>query len=510
MADTADFRMIRPVAVAPFGGTFSSSGGTYYDQGGVLRTAAPGELRFTYDPADLRAPPRVLVEPAATNLLTYSEGTAAQLGSAGAVSDAAASLAGFANAIQFGDNSTTRWAYKAFATAAGGVYTLSLFVQMDDGGIPSVGMSTSSGDFQLVVESFAWGASSPAVHDLGGGKYRLALAIAATGAGTNFGLVKYPTQSARPFRVTGYQLEAGDADTSYVPTAGAPVTRAADTFTGTGLVYCNVPIPEPVYGAGTTYASGAVVRDAATGETYESITGGNLGHALTDTANWLDLGVTNRLVMLDRVVNSQTSNPDRIALVIVPGQFVSTITLLNVSGAQAVVEQPGTGYRKTISLVRHDVLSWYDFYFEEPVWQGDAFFEDIPPYSNGPIVVLIEAQGSTAALGMIDAGKSRTLGETQSELSVGVLSYSTTKTDTQGNVRMVRRPNARRMTCEVDIPVGFESEAFRLLSEYTDVEMVFIASTEYTMTYTFGFLGQWDVPLSITGKMASIEVRGLI
>jgi hypothetical protein len=323
-------------------------------------------------------------------------------------------------------------------------------------------------------------------------------------------VAKYAAQSARGFRVTGYQLEVGPKATSYTKTIGAPVTRAADTFSGTGLVYSNVPIPEPLYSSSATYAAGTVVRDAA-GKLYQSLTAGNVGAALTDTSTWLDLAsVTNRLVMFDKAVNSQTTNPDRIAFVIVPGQFVSTITLLNVAGAQAVVEQPATGYRKTASLVRHEVNNWYDFYFEEPVWQGDAFFEDIPPYSNGPIVVLVEAQGATAGLGCAFTGKSRTLGETQSELTAGVLSYSSTNTDTQGNVTMVRRPNARRINCEVDIPEGFEDEAFRLLSQYTDVEIVIVASTKYTLTYSYGFLGQWEIPLSSSGRMASIEFRGLI
>jgi hypothetical protein len=172
MADVSDFRMIRPVTVAPFGGSFTSGGGTYYDKDGTLQTAAPGELRFTYDPADLSQPPRVLVEPAATNLLLNSEGTISSLEVSGQVSNAATSVAGFVNSIQFGDNSATRWAYHTFATVPGTTYTLSVHVKMDDGGPPVIGLNGDSGaDLSMVAQSDVFGGASE-VRYVGDGVYR--------------------------------------------------------------------------------------------------------------------------------------------------------------------------------------------------------------------------------------------------------------------------------------------------------------------------------------------------
>ncbi|MDQ1920552.1 hypothetical protein [Massilia pseudoviolaceinigra] len=266
------------------------------------------------------------------------------------------------------------------------------------------------------------------------------------------------------------------------------------------------------YSAGTTYALGAIVSSIATNvhELYESQIAGNVGQAVANNpTKWLRRSATNRWNMFDKAINSQTVAPTSVSVVIQPG-LVNTITLLNVEGASATVSQSISGYSVTKSLVRHDVLNWYDFFYEEPIRAGDVVFDGIPPYAAANITITVDNAGLNAAIGGCFVGKSRTIGLTQWELTAGVLSYSTVSTDTFGNVTMVKRANAKKMNFDVRIPEGFESEAFRLLTEYTDVEMVFIASSDYSMTIAYGYLGQWEVPISNSGRAAPIEVRGLI
>lgn len=263
------------------------------------------------------------------------------------------------------------------------------------------------------------------------------------------------------------------------------------------------------YAGGTTYALGDTVTDLTNHLLYESLVAGNLGNALTDTTKWLSLGSTTRWKQFDKAVNSQTSAPETITQVFTPGELVNTVTLLNVDGASATVTQSVSGYSVTKSLVRHDVLNWYDFYYEIPVRSGDVAFTDIPPYPTSTLTITVDNAGADAAIGGCFLGKSRTIGKTQWDLSGGVLSYSTTTTSTQGDITMVRRSNAKRLNFNVQIESGFESEAYRLLSLYTDVEMVFIGAEDYSMTIAYGFLGQWEVPVSNSGKTAPIEIRGL-
>jgi hypothetical protein len=63
-----------------------ASVGTYFDSGGLLRLAAPDTPRWHYNPLNLSAPPTLLLEPSASNLMLQSGNIASAPGvSAGVV-----------------------------------------------------------------------------------------------------------------------------------------------------------------------------------------------------------------------------------------------------------------------------------------------------------------------------------------------------------------------------------------------------------------------------------------
>lgn len=266
----------------------------------------------------------------------------------------------------------------------------------------------------------------------------------------------------------------------------------------------------PAYAAGTTYAKDVIVTDVVNHQLYQSLAPSNTGKALSDTTWWLPLGATNRWKMFDKAVNSQTTAQNSVSVSIVLGELHNTLTLLNVSGASVTVSQADSGYTRTRSLVSHNVLSWYDFFYQEPLWVGDTVFDDIPPYLNSVLSVTVNSPGNQAAIGGFFVGRSKFIGTTQWELTAGILSYSTSNTDKFGNTTLVKRENAKKMNFEVAIPRGYEDEAYRFLKAADNTEMVAIASTNWAMTVSYGYLGQWDVPLSITGKTMPVEWRGLI
>jgi hypothetical protein len=147
------------------------------------------------------------------NLLGYTEGTVAQLGTGSNVTDAVSSISGFSNSIAFVDNALTRFAYKVIQTVASASYTFSLFVQMDDDSAPVVGTNTTTGDLCLILES-NFATSGITVSLVSGSIYRISGTVTGSGLTTrNFGAVKYTGQSAKGFRVTGYQLEIGSLST---------------------------------------------------------------------------------------------------------------------------------------------------------------------------------------------------------------------------------------------------------------------------------------------------------
>ena len=156
-----------------------------------------------------------------TNLLTFSDAAVANYTGISAQVVNTSPISGFTNSVAFPYTPATNIiAYKSYTTVAGIIYTISAYVQMDDGGVPVVTTSPTAGDFTLVTENNPT-PTNITVTSVGGGVYRVYASITALGGGTNTGVVKYNTQSARGFKVTGLQLVQGSVPGDYVATTSA-------------------------------------------------------------------------------------------------------------------------------------------------------------------------------------------------------------------------------------------------------------------------------------------------
>lgn len=539
---SADFLLVRPLKLDGAVSFSRASEATYWDSSGVLQTAPPNTLRITYDPADLSKAPYALVEQARENLLRHSEqlnfrppwGASNLL----TIADQAVAPDGSVTAdrlVAGTENLASHYLDQEVAGsfANGDTYTFSVFARADTLDRIALDMYYAIGStggyravFNLVdgtVESKGGIVPDGAVSitRLPGGYCRCSISGTVTVAAT------YPTRLLTRMLLVnasrgtswlsagnegvfawGAQLESGARATSYIETGVASVTCAADVVgPGAGMVYSNVPITEPLWVAGT-YALGARVRNAQN-FVFESLAAGNTA-ALTDKTKWLPLGITNRLKMFDKAVNSQTTAPDSLTVVVKAGQLANTLTLLNAAGAEVTVTQSESGYSRKVSMVSHNVTNWYDFYYQEPQWVGDITFGDVPPYINSLLTVHVKSPGNTAALGGFFFGRAKFIGTTQWGLRAGILSYSGEEEDEFGNVTLMPRDSAKKMNFEVSIPRGYEDEVYRFMRAADNVEMVAIASTNWSMTQSYGYLGQWEVPLGIEGEKMPVEWRGLI
>ena len=151
------------------------------------------------------------------NLVTYSEGAIAQYHTAVNVTDAATSITGYAASVQFGDNSVLRALYKSYVPKSGSTYTISVIVQMDDNSPPVVGLSNSSGDFCL-VSSARVTTGTPVVTSLGGNVYRVSSSFVTPDTLSDWGVIKYTTQSSKGFRITAIQVNEGSVAQNYIRT----------------------------------------------------------------------------------------------------------------------------------------------------------------------------------------------------------------------------------------------------------------------------------------------------
>ncbi|HEY6612754.1 MAG TPA: hypothetical protein VIZ86_16695 [Pseudomonas sp.] len=209
-----------------------STGGGRFNAAGQFEWLAANEPRFDYDPVTL-LPRGLLIEEQRTNLLLESEfrnGLTDTPVKGGLVSAVAFAGLPSGTGVAFGHDGVapSTYAYRAYATSAGVAYTFSVFVRMDDGNAPAFSASFALNDFRLVVDG---GTINPVIYkttSLGGGLYRVTGTLTSSGNSANVGVLKQATYSSRTFKVTGYHLEAGTFETSYIPTTTAQVTRAAD------------------------------------------------------------------------------------------------------------------------------------------------------------------------------------------------------------------------------------------------------------------------------------------
>ena len=279
-------------------------------------------------------------------------------------------------------------------------------------------------------------------------------------------------------------------------------------------------VPETDYAewaAGTTYAIGDRVIVAAQHKIYQSAVAANVGKdPATDRAAWLEVGATNRWKPYDKSVSSQVVQAGSISYRIKPGQAVTSVGVLNITGGTSLrvrVVDPasGTVYDKTVNLARAPLSpGWWVWFFGERRAPTQAILQDLPSYPGADILIDITGTAELA-VGVILIGQVRqfALG-VKMGARVGIQDYSRKERSEFGDVMLVERAFAKRASFSLLLTADEVDSFHQFLSEVRATPCLWIGSRRYESTTLYGFYKSFDIVIPyFSYSDCDLELEGL-
>lgn len=288
--------------------------------------------------------------------------------------------------------------------------------------------------------------------------------------------------------------------TSYIATAGAAVTRAADVITGTGLLVSTFTEATANYNAATPYAIGNKSRFNT--RIYESLTAANTGNTPdTSPTHWLDTGADNVFAMFDRLATKTSS------MAAGGPHFVGFVTPSAVD-AVALMNSASTYMDVAINNLAGTIGTNYS-----NTRKANQVFDG---YTAGTVVsVLIDnAGGGTTVIGELVAGVMKTIGETKLGLGVGIIDYSKKVTDEFGNTTFSVGAYSKRMSPQVLLRKADFNNVFATLVALRASPSVWIASDDPDYSeaaISYAFFRDFQMLIEYANHcLCNLEIEGLI
>ena len=237
--------------------------------------------------------------------------------------------------------------------------------------------------------------------------------------------------------------------------------------------------------------------------------------ATTTTADWLNLGATNRWAMFDTFNNTQTTNPDSVEVAITMGTLINGVAVLNVNAAtvQVIAVDPVEGevYNRTINLTSASgINNWYDYYFTPIQRLTDAVFLDLPAFPAATITVIAAEIGETVAVGVLAVGVQKSLGVTDHGTGISIIDFSRKEVDAFGNFIIVQRSFSKRADYIVTVETSLVADVQNFLSSIRATPVIWIGNEDFGSTIIYGYYRDFDIVLSSpTISDCNIVVEGL-
>ena len=282
------------------------------------------------------------------------------------------------------------------------------------------------------------------------------------------------------------------------------------------VIASNVPEDDyPAWSMGASYAIGdRVVHDHLVWRSAVAANSGN--NPATSPDKWVKVGVTNRHKAFDASVSTQTVRAGSITYQIRPGQSISAVALLNLTGATSVRVRVsdttlGDVYDRTVTIRRTPVESgWWAWFFGERRTATQAIFQAIPGLPGADVYIDITGTADLA-VGVIVVGNQREFSMgVQMGARVGIQDYSRKDRNEYGDLIVVQRGFAKRASFSLMLRAAEVDALQQFLSEVRAVSCLWIGSGRYEATTIYGPYKSFEIVIPYYDySQCDLELEGL-
>ncbi|WP_395391548.1 hypothetical protein WBP07_12865 [Novosphingobium sp. BL-8A] len=243
------------------------------------------------------------------------------------------------------------------------------------------------------------------------------------------------------------------------------------------------------WSASTTYALGDRVIRAGTHRIFESAAQNNTGNEPEGiSGKWRDIGPTNRWAMFDQALGSVTTAAGSITVLLDAGA-IDGIALLDVVGSAVRVQ--AAGYDRTAA----------------PNESGTVTFLDLTGLA-GPISVAITGPG-TVEVGTLLVGPLVALGQTTDSPKAGITDFSRKEADEFGDIQVVERAWAKRMTLQAKIRTDAIDLVANRIASVRAKPSLWIGKEGMETLTIYGFFKDFSIARDTMVSDLSLSIEGL-
>jgi hypothetical protein len=244
----------------------------------------------------------------------------------------------------------------------------------------------------------------------------------------------------------------------------------------------------PAWAAGTAYPLGARVILSSTHRIYESAAGANSGNdPAGSSGKWLDVGPTKRWAMFDQALGTATTGAGAITVTLAAGA-VNAVALLDVNASTVRVQAPGYDRTQTVGA-------------------GALTFLDMPETSL-PVTVTVTGAG-LVSVGTLLIGRLVLLGITEANPTAAITDFSRKEVDDFGEVAVVQRAWAKRMSARALIRTDALDQVAGRLAMVRARPALWVGPTGLDSLTIYGFVKDWSIEAGGAVSKLTLSIEGL-